>query len=345
VSIFLFRPFTVSAATPDGSHSTVVTSPSELSADGSATSTVTVTVRDSSGNAISGDSVSLSLTNSASVDQGSTTLGSTGTAIFTVRSSTSGTSVLTVLDNGAAIANLSGQIIFDTPPTPTVTPTPTPLNSCNDATPGSVPQLVSASSSGAHQITLTWIESTSPVSYYLLSYGLKSGSYEYGNPNIGAKGTTSTVVGGLATGTTYYFAVKAVNGCMPGSYSNELSAKAGVSVTPTSAPDSTASVDDGTTQQIDTAPSTPEETPTPEPSLSVRPDAQTGLGSRVHTIILGSIVGGVLLALIGGVLLYLSKKKKSTWTGPRETTGDEDNTGKPPEDQTDGTPHMPIDFL
>jgi hypothetical protein len=46
----------------------------------------------------------------------------------------------------------------------------------------------------------------------------------WGNPNIGGRGTKSFVVQNLSGGKTYYFKVRAGNGCQPGDFSNELSA-------------------------------------------------------------------------------------------------------------------------
>lgn len=93
---------------------------------------------------------------------------------------------------------------------------------CNDNAPGSAPTLLSATASGANQITLTWAEASSPVTYYLVSYRTP-GDQQYGNPNIGGAGTTSYTVTNLSGGETYYFKVRAGNGCMPGVFSNELS--------------------------------------------------------------------------------------------------------------------------
>ena len=45
----------------------------------------------------------------------------------------------------------------------------------------------------------------------------------FGNPNVGDKGTTSFRVQGLSGGMTYYFKVRAGDGCMPGDFSNGLS--------------------------------------------------------------------------------------------------------------------------
>ena len=95
---------------------------------------------------------------------------------------------------------------------------------CSDSKPGSAPILLSAVTSGPNQVTLTWSKASDPVSHYSIVYGLLAGNPIYGNTNVGGKGTTSYVVGGLSGGTTYYFKVRASNGCNGSEYSNELSA-------------------------------------------------------------------------------------------------------------------------
>lgn len=94
---------------------------------------------------------------------------------------------------------------------------------CNDTKPKSAPVLLSAFP-GINTVTLAWKEAEEPVSYYLIAYGTEPGKIQYGNPNIGGKGMTSFVVENLSGGQTYYFKVRAGNGCTPGDFSNELSA-------------------------------------------------------------------------------------------------------------------------
>ena len=94
---------------------------------------------------------------------------------------------------------------------------------CSDTKPGSSPTLLSAFG-GVNNVTLKWTEATDPLTYYLITYGTKSGAQTYGNPNIGGKGTTGYTVSGLSGGITYYFQVRAGNGCAPGDFSNEISA-------------------------------------------------------------------------------------------------------------------------
>ena len=99
-------------------------------------------------------------------------------------------------------------------------------NHCTDPKPNSAPILTGAVA-GEDSVTLAWIEAQDPVTYYLVAYGRSKTEIEYGNPNIGGRGTTAYTVGGLTRGIKYYFKVRAVNGCKPGKFSNKLSAVPG----------------------------------------------------------------------------------------------------------------------
>ncbi|MCJ7792782.1 MAG: fibronectin type III domain-containing protein [Candidatus Marinimicrobia bacterium] len=94
---------------------------------------------------------------------------------------------------------------------------------CHDQAPGGAPKLLTAVA-GKNSVTLTWEKAPDPVSYYLVAYGVESGVYLYGQPNLGGPETISYTINHLSGGQTYYFVVRAGNGCAPGPFSNELAA-------------------------------------------------------------------------------------------------------------------------
>jgi hypothetical protein len=126
--------------------------------------------------------------------------------------------------------SFSLQIIESSTPTPTSTPsTSTSSNeggwsapACNATKPGSAPTITSTIS-GINSVTLNWSKGNDSFTNYLVAYGTKSGSIEYGNPNIGNADTTNYTIKGLSGDIRYYFKIKAINDCMPGDFSNEVS--------------------------------------------------------------------------------------------------------------------------
>jgi len=203
----------------------------DIPADGQTTGQVTISLQDSSGNPITKDNVSISVPDnpSISISPSSATLDSTGTTSFLVKSSNDGTYNVNVTDSTThTTLNALGQVYFypvesgDTSDSSS-TPTPTP-GQCNALTPGDAAYLVSADTVSETQVKLTWQPASDPVTSYLVSYGLESGDYIYGGIPIGGHDATDYTVNKLQPGTTYYFAIKAVNGCAPGDLSNELPA-------------------------------------------------------------------------------------------------------------------------
>ena len=93
---------------------------------------------------------------------------------------------------------------------------------CTATKPGSAP-IITNTINGENSVTLTWSKAKDPLTKYLVAYGTSPGSIEYGNPNVGNADTTSYTIKGLSGGTRYYFKIKAINDCMPGDWSNEVS--------------------------------------------------------------------------------------------------------------------------
>jgi hypothetical protein len=109
--------------------------------------------------------------------------------------------------------------IEETPTTPGATATSPPA--CAASVP-SAPINLTATTVSSSVIGLSWTAPSETVTHYNVSYGLSSGSYLYGNSNIG--NVTNYVVSELSSGTTYYFIVYAVNNCATSNASNEASA-------------------------------------------------------------------------------------------------------------------------
>ncbi len=106
-----------------------------------------------------------------------------------------------------------------------------PTNSppvCTDSLPGAkVPWLYGASAQNSSSILIYFTAADEPVGKYVLEYGTKSGEYPYGSQNlcVNSRGQMTYLVGSLSPNTTYYFRVRAGNGCAVGEWSNEISAK------------------------------------------------------------------------------------------------------------------------
>jgi hypothetical protein len=183
--------------------------------------------------------------------------------------------------------------------------------SCTSGAPGNTPQITSAVANGVSQITLTWTAAADPVTYYLLAYGLTSGQYIYGNPNIGGHDTTSYSVGNLAKGTSYYFAIKAVNVCNPGGFSNEISATTtgGIVAVPVTSTDTSSNNQDAITPTDTPIPATP----TTEPTATPKPVQVSAAGISKTQLLIYILIFIIAVGGIGNFIYWKHKKntKKS----------------------------------
>lgn len=89
-----------------------------------------------------------------------------------------------------------------------------PAPVCDSGQPGT-PILLSVDRSGS-TAKLSWT-AASQATHYTIGYGIQPDNYIYGVPNTGS--VTTFTVGSLDPGTQYYFAVRAVNNCLPGDWS------------------------------------------------------------------------------------------------------------------------------
>lgn len=131
---------------------------------------------------------------------------------------------------------------------PITTPTPTPTSTsgsvlgstssnttstqCTNSAPSAPTGLVATRQSDG-DVGLTWTETTSEHSGYLLAFGTSPGNYQYGSPDIGTG--SSYTVKGLTYGAQYCFYIRSLNGCMPGGRTPEYCVNPG-SNTPAAVP-------------------------------------------------------------------------------------------------------------
>lgn len=95
---------------------------------------------------------------------------------------------------------------------------------CTDSSPGSTaPWMYSASVFESNSILLKYTDWSTNKTEFVIEYGLESGKYIYSAIGISPT-STSHVIGSLNLNTTYYFRIRAGNGCATGAWSNELSA-------------------------------------------------------------------------------------------------------------------------
>ncbi|MEK7633717.1 MAG: Ig-like domain-containing protein [Patescibacteria group bacterium] len=176
---------------------------------------------------------------------------------------------------------------------------------CNDTKPASAPFGLTAIS-GLNSVTLTWNKASDPVSYYLVTYGTSSGSQTYGNPNVGGSSTTSYTITNLSGGATYYFKVRAGNGCKPGDFSNEASATPSGGFVEGVAPGFEAGVLGAATESANLA----GKEPTPTATV-----INAGLVKGIQTVsknkLMKYIFPIILLILLIVLVFYFYKKRKS----------------------------------
>ena len=104
----------------------------------------------------------------------------------------------------------------------------TSSTTCDDPRPyGKTAWIYGAIPLSSSSIELYFTDADGPISNYVLEYGTKPGVYQYGVDNLGGRGDgyKRYTVQSLTPGTTYYFRVKAVNGCAHGEWSSVKSGK------------------------------------------------------------------------------------------------------------------------
>lgn len=97
---------------------------------------------------------------------------------------------------------------------------------CFDNVPGSAPKIITALPEGKGKVRLFFAGAKDPVTNYTLEFSVIKGATQFGASNIGPRGIGDYLVQHLNPGTTYYFRIRAANGCTASAWSNEIKYKA-----------------------------------------------------------------------------------------------------------------------
>jgi len=197
-------------------------------------------------------------------------------------------------------------------PISTPTPTPTPgavlgvvlgagvsAPVCTDTKPGVPANFAASVGPGAGQVILSWAPPSPPYTYFLIAYSNDSTTMKWGNPNVG--NVTTYTVSGLGSG-TYWFWLRAGNGCMPGDFVGPVSPGpiVGIPGAPAVAPGFLPGVlgeEATTTEEV-----LGKETVSPTPEISPVPQ-----GGRSRRNIIFAGIGIILLAT--GYYFFIRRKR------------------------------------
>jgi Bacterial Ig-like domain (group 1) len=144
---FFSSSFVYAGNPPDQSMSSFIAT--EVPADGTTQSTIIITLKDSLGNPLSGDTIDIANSTDSTLvlSSSSATLDATGSATFTATSTTAGTDSVDVTDTSTSTTlSALGNIIFDPVTSPTVSPTDTPFPT---PAPTSVPTVINTPTTGS----------------------------------------------------------------------------------------------------------------------------------------------------------------------------------------------------
>lgn len=234
-----------SGGSPDGTQSSLVaTTPGSdtAPANGSSTTSMTLTLKDSGGAVLSGlvEVLSIPSNPSAVINPASATTDSNGQAVFTITSTNPGTFNINVTDQGTQITLTDlGQVTFtavaSSGSSSSNNSSATPP--CNQQAPLNAPNLYQVNVQNT-KATLFWAPPNDTFDGYTILYGLNANTDNYSVtfPMGMTTGAVSYQINALTAKAPYYFKVRANNGCATGPWSTVKGANISLSKLPATGP-------------------------------------------------------------------------------------------------------------